>query len=142
MQQHIVDHLFGMQLPSVMLAATDGSIVNLSAGDGVTVVYAYPRTSPPDQPPIEGWYQIPGARGCTSQSKEFAVHYDDIIAAGAKRVFGLSTQDTAYQSEMKVRLHLPFEILSDADLAHVIHPVNNPASNPAEVLAYLRGLEW
>lgn len=31
------------------------------------------------------------------------------------KVFGLSTQDIAYQREMAERLHLPFEILSDAE---------------------------
>jgi peroxiredoxin len=36
-------------------------------------------------------------------------------AAGA-RVFGLSTQDTAYQHEMVERLHLPFPVLSDERL--------------------------
>jgi peroxiredoxin len=30
-------------------------------------------------------------------------------------VFGLSTQTTEYQREMASRLHLPFEILSDAE---------------------------
>jgi peroxiredoxin len=29
-------------------------------------------------------------------------------------VFGLSTQDTAYQREAVARLHLPFPLLSDA----------------------------
>ena len=33
------------------------------------------------------------------------------------RVFGLSTQDTDYQREAVERLHLPFELLSDAELA-------------------------
>lgn len=31
-------------------------------------------------------------------------------------VFGLSTQTTDYQREMTERLHIPFEILTDADL--------------------------
>jgi len=31
-------------------------------------------------------------------------------------LFGLSTQDTAYQQEAVERLHLPFEILSDEKL--------------------------
>jgi peroxiredoxin len=30
-------------------------------------------------------------------------------------VFGLSTQTTEYQREMSHRLHLPFEVLSDAE---------------------------
>jgi len=32
-------------------------------------------------------------------------------------VFGLSTQDSAYQQEAVARLHLPFEMLSDEKLA-------------------------
>src|ERR671921_183109 len=32
------------------------------------------------------------------------------------RVFGLSTQDTAYQQEAATRLHLPFPLLSDERL--------------------------
>jgi peroxiredoxin len=32
-------------------------------------------------------------------------------------VYGLSTQDTEYQSEAVQRLHLPFPLLSDAQLA-------------------------
>src|SRR5262249_21213592 len=40
-----------------------------------------------------------------------------MIAAGAARVFGLSTQDTAYQKEAAERLHLPFPLLSDEKLA-------------------------
>ena len=32
------------------------------------------------------------------------------------RIFGLSTQDTEYQREAVELLHLPFELLSDADL--------------------------
>ena len=32
-------------------------------------------------------------------------------------MFGLSTQDTEYQREAAERLHLPFPLLSDADLS-------------------------
>ncbi len=32
-------------------------------------------------------------------------------------MFGLSTQSTEYQREMAERLHLPFEVLSDAGFA-------------------------
>jgi peroxiredoxin len=43
-------------------------------------------------------------------------HHAELVAVGAE-VFGLSTQDVPYQQELVVRLHLPFAILSDADLA-------------------------
>ena len=36
---------------------------------------------------------------------------------GVRAVFGLSTQDTAYQQEAVARLHLPFALLTDEHLA-------------------------
>jgi peroxiredoxin (alkyl hydroperoxide reductase subunit C) len=62
---------------------------------------------------------IPGARGCTPQSCAFRDLHRDLLAAGASRVFGLSTQDSDYQREAVRRLHLPFPLLSDAKLALV-----------------------
>jgi peroxiredoxin len=110
------NHLPGLHLPAVRLPATDGTVVDLSALSGLTVVFAYPRTGQPDQPPlVPEWDMIPGARGCTPQTCAFR----DLHAAFASlssRVFGLSTQDTAYQKEMVERLHLPFPVLSDARL--------------------------
>lgn len=111
-----IDGLTGQNVPNVPLSATDGTDVDLGALSGVIVVYAYPRTSPPDQPPIEGWDRIPGARGCTPQSKGLAAHCDTIIGAGASRVFGLSTQSTDHQKELVECLSLPFSILSDEKL--------------------------
>lgn len=110
------DHLVGAALPSVRLRATDGTWVDVAALTGRTVLYAYPRTGEPDQPALtEDWDLIPGARGCTPQACDFRDHHGDLAAAGA-RVLGLSTQDTGYQREAVERLHLPFAILSDADL--------------------------
>jgi peroxiredoxin len=109
-------HLAGMKLPNLVLAATSGPAVNLSTLKGRTVVYIYPRTGVPgvDAPP--GWDQIPGARGCTPQSCGFRDHFAELKALGVSHLFGLSRQDTAYQREAADRLHLPFAILSDADL--------------------------
>lgn len=109
------DHLRGLALPSVLLKATDGSLVDLAALPGLSVVYAYPRTGAPGQTPGADWNLIPGARGCTPQSCSFRDHYAELRRFGA-RVFGLSTQSTEYQREAVERLHLPFAILSDADL--------------------------
>ena len=109
-------HLNGMKLPDLALAATSGPAVNLSKLKGRTVVYIYPRTGVPgvDAPP--GWDDIPGARGCTPQSCGFRDHFAELKALGVAHVFGLSTQDTEYQREAANRLHLPFPILSDAEL--------------------------
>jgi peroxiredoxin len=110
-------HLTGMKFPRVTLASTGGGKVDLSALKGTTVVYIYPRTGRPDQELLPGWNDIPGARGCTPQSCAFRDHYQELKDAGASHVFGLSTQDTAYQREAAERLHLPFELLSDEQLA-------------------------
>ena len=66
-----------------------------------------------DLPP--GWDDIPGARGCTPQCG-FRDHFAELKALGVAHVFGLSTQDTDYQREAAERLHLPFPLLSDAQL--------------------------
>jgi peroxiredoxin len=110
------DHLPGMRLPPVSLAATSGEVVDLSTLAGRTVVYCYPMTGRPDRSLPTGWDEIPGARGCTPQSCSFRDHHAELRALGAS-VFGLSTQDTDYQSEAATRMHLPFALLSDADLA-------------------------
>ena len=109
-------HLTGARLPDIALAATDGSSVNLSRLAGRTVVYIYPRTGRPGQATPTGWDAIPGARGCTPQSCGFRDHFAELKQLGVAALYGLSTQDTAYQREAAERLHLPFAILSDADL--------------------------
>ena len=111
------DHLTGLALPDITLAATDGSRVNLSRLSGRTVVYIYPRTGRPGQAMPTGWNGIPGARGCTPQSCSFRDHFDELRALGVRQLYGLSTQDSDYQREAVERLHLPFAILSDADFA-------------------------
>jgi peroxiredoxin len=110
-------HLAGMKLPDLSLPATDGRLVNLSAVKGRAIVYIYPRTGVPgvDAPP--GWDEIPGARGCTPQSCSFRDHFDELKRLGVAQLYGLSTQDIAYQKEAAERLHLPFAILSDEKLA-------------------------
>ncbi len=109
-------HLPGSRVPSVPLQATEGSTVDLSALPGRAVVYAYPRTGPPDGANIENWDMIPGARGCTPQSCAFRDHFAELRTLGVSHLFGLSTQDTAYQREAAERLRLPFALLSDERL--------------------------
>jgi peroxiredoxin len=108
-------HLPGLAVPSLVLPATDGRVVELAALPGRTVVYGYPRTGRPGEDLPTGWDAIPGARGCTPESCGFRDHHAELAALGA-RVFGLSTQDSAYQQEVAARLHLPFALLSDAEL--------------------------
>lgn len=118
-------HLLGAAMAPVTLKATNGDDVDLSARGGVTVLYAYPRTGSPHAPSVEGWDMIPGARGCTPQSCGFRDHFAELRTLGVDQVFGLSTQDTAYQSEAADRLHLPFPLLSDDGLA-LTHAMDLP----------------
>ena len=110
------NHLPGTRLPAFALPATNGEQVDLSSLAGRSVIYAYPMTGQPDVPLPDGWDLIPGARGCTPQSCAFRDHAADIASLGVTGLFGLSTQTTQYQQEAAARLHLPFPLLSDADL--------------------------
>ncbi len=109
-------HLAGTKVPDLTLPATEGAAVNLSKLKGRTVVYIYPRTGVPGIDPPDGWDQIPGARGCTPQSCSFRDHFAELKQLGVAQLYGLSTQDTAYQREAATRLHLPFPVLSDEKL--------------------------
>ncbi|HET6322107.1 MAG TPA: peroxiredoxin [Hyphomicrobium sp.] len=109
-------HLSGVALPDIALPATTGPDVPLARLAGRTVLYAYPMTGKPGVALPGGWDGIPGARGCTPQACAFRDHYAELRGAGAEHVFGISTQDTAYQREAAERLHLPFPLLSDAAL--------------------------
>ena len=112
------DHLPGLALPALTLTGTRGGRVALDAlPAGRTVLYLYPMSGRPGVALPEGWNEIPGARGCTPEACAFRDHHADLLAAGASAVYGLSAQDTAYQAELAERLHLPFEILSDPELA-------------------------
>ena len=161
--------LRGRRLPSLPLPATVGEPVDLSVLAGRTVVYAYPRTARPGEDPlVDDWDSIPGARGCTPEACSFRDHHAELRAAGA-RVVGVSTQDTADQREAAERLRLPYPLLSDAGLAltreltlptfeaggqvllrrltlvlrdgvveHLWYPVFPPDSHAQEVLSWLQ----
>ena len=107
-------HLTGLAVPSTPLQGTTGERIDLSTIPGRAVVFAYPRTGQPGQPPlVPDWDLIPGARGCTPETCAFRDLAADFGELGIK-VFGLSTQEPAYQRELAERLHLPFPVLSDA----------------------------
>lgn len=108
-------HLEGTPLPAVVLESTNGTSVDLAAMKGKWVIYVYPRTGRPDAPSPDGWDDIPGARGCTPQSCSFRDHHKELLDLGTG-VLGLSAQTSADQREARDRLHLPFELLSDASL--------------------------
>lgn len=112
------DGLLGRWLPALALPATTGATVDLAAAAaaaGTLVLYVYPRTGVPGEPPPDGWDAIPGARGCTPQSCAFRDHHAELAALGAD-VLGLSAQPAGEQAAFAVREHLPFALLSDPQL--------------------------
>jgi peroxiredoxin len=133
-------HLTGMTLPDLGLPATSGEAVNLATLKGRTVVYIYPRTGVPGIDPPDGWDMIPGARGCTPQSCSFRDHFADLKQLGVAHLFGLSTQDSAYQREAVARLHLPFAILSDEKRA-LTKALNLPTFTAAG-MTLLKRMAW
>ena len=110
------DHLPGATLPDLLLPSTAGRPVNLrELAARPAVLFFYPRTGIPEEPAGPEWNAIPGARGCTPQSCGFRDLHAEFIGLGV-RVAGVSTQDTDYQRAFVERNHVPFELLSDADL--------------------------
>lgn len=161
-------HLEGMQLPSVTLESTSGHKIDLSSVHGLMVVYFYPLIGRPDSPPMIGWNEISGARGCTPQSCAFRDQYSEFRELGVS-VYGASSQPLQDQKEAVQRLHLPFELLSDSSFSlasalnlptfeykslrlikrltlvvenglirKVFYPVFPPDQNAAELIAWLQ----
>lgn len=110
------DHLPGLAVPALSLPATSGGRLDLAElAKGRLVAYLYPRTGTPGQPLIEGWDDIPGARGCTPQSCSYRDALAEFERFGAT-VVGISSQSAAEQAEFASREHIPFPLLSDPQL--------------------------
>lgn len=107
------DHLSGSRFPSLPLVATSGDSVDIGSISGTVVVYFYPMIGSPDSPPLIGWNEIPGARGCTPQSCGFRDHYSE-VRRFAGEIIGVSAQSLEEQKSAKLRLALPFELLNDS----------------------------
>lgn len=162
------DHLQGLALPSLSLSSTTGEPVDLSTISGTAVVFFYPMTGKPEQPPMRGWNKIAGARGCTTQCCAFRDRYPEFQRLGVE-IYGVSAQPLRDQQEAVERLHLPYPLLNDSDLTlarelelptfdydgatyikrltllveggvirQVYYPVFPPHLNPTDILSQLR----
>lgn len=109
------EHLISMQIPSLELHTTNNKTVNLSTTK-VAIVFCYPRTGQPEVSLPEGWLEIPGAFGCTSQACSFKhIQLEEIekeLAVKKIDIFGLSTQTPEYQLEAARRLELDYPLIS------------------------------
>ncbi len=162
------DHLPGHTLPAISLPSASGETVSLGTHTGTLVMYFYPMLGRPDSPPLIGWNEIPGARGCTPQTCAFRDHYAELRQLGTE-VYGVSAQPLEDQREAHARLRLPFVLLNDTELAltnalklptfeynglrlikhltiiavngiiqKVFYPVFPPDQNAQQVMAWLR----
>ncbi|MDP1659179.1 MAG: peroxiredoxin [Methylotenera sp.] len=129
-------HLEGLYLPGIQLNSTDGSLINIGNLAGKWVLYFYPMTGQPNVPLPDGWDAIPGARGCTPQSCSFRDYFAELKLLNTN-IVGISSQTTEYQLEAKLRLHLPFELLSDSQL-QLKHALNLPVFNIETLELYQR----
>ena len=110
------DHLPGSEVPAVALPSTLGGELDLArAARERLVVYVYPRTGTPGQPLLEGWDDIPGARGCTPQSCAFRDAQQELARHGATLI-GISAQTPEEQAAFAEREHIPYPLLSDHHL--------------------------
>ena len=166
------DHLPGSEVPAVALPSTlGGEGDHAQAARERLVVYVYPRTGVPGQPLLDGWDDIPGARGCTPQSCAFRDAREDFARRGATLI-GISAQTPQEQAEFAEREHIAYPLLSDHDLAladamglptfetsgltlykrltfvaeqgrvvKVFYPVFPPDRNAGDVLAWLEDLQ-
>jgi peroxiredoxin len=109
-------HLVGAKVPLVELPSTSGELVSLAEiARFPHVLFFYPRTGVPGRPAGPAFDAIPGARGCTPQSLSFQDLYPELQRRHVE-VFGVSTQTTAYQRELRAREKIDFHFLSDAKL--------------------------
>ena len=106
----------GLAVPDLELPTTSGRQVNFSRRAGRTIVFAYTWTGRPGVPNPPLWDDIPGAHGSTPQAEAFRNLYSSFSSLDTE-VIGLSTQPSAWQSELRERLRLPYEIASDERLA-------------------------
>lgn len=103
----------GLVLPDIALPSTQGGAISPARSPGLNVFYIYPWTGRPDLPDPPNWDDIPGAHGSTPEAKAFR-DLNTQYRAACITVFGISGQDTAYQTEFSARCSLPFALLSDA----------------------------
>ncbi|MEU7611579.1 winged helix-turn-helix transcriptional regulator [Micromonospora sp. NPDC049204] len=108
-------HLVGRRLPEVALPGPGGRPVALATMDTWAVLYLFPGAYAPGTPGYPpGWGEIPGARGCTLESRTYATRHSDFQAAGV-RVHGISTQRPDQLADFAAYAELPFPLLSDED---------------------------
>jgi DNA-binding HxlR family transcriptional regulator/peroxiredoxin len=108
--------LVGRPVPRVSLSAPGGASSDPLAANRWTVLYCFPGAYAPGHGSYpEGWGDIPGARGCTVESRMFRDSLDLFRKRNAD-VVGISTQRADELAAFANHERIPFPLLSDADL--------------------------
>ncbi len=110
------NHLKNMQFPSLKMETCLGNIIDISTKKGVTVIFFYPMTGGPQTPPMSGWNELPGARGCTPQTCSYRDNHSTLVDLNIT-TYGASSQPLEEQKEAYIRLNLPYELLNDSSFA-------------------------
>jgi len=109
------DHLLNLTIPDISLPTQNGNLLKINRFDTFKlIIFCYPMTGRPDRPLPENWDSIPGARGCTSQNCSIRDNYDNLVKINALPI-GVSTQSVFDIKEMTMRLHIPYDIVSDQE---------------------------
>jgi DNA-binding HxlR family transcriptional regulator/peroxiredoxin len=113
-----VHELVGRKMPDVVVQAHDGErVAPTPPGDRWTVLYFFPGAfAPGTQGYPPGWADIPGATGCTLESRTYASRHADFEAAGAI-IRGVSMQRPDQLTAFAAHAQLPYPLLSDQDSA-------------------------
>lgn len=134
-----VHALTGSAMPAATLPTTgSGSVTVGDAGTGRwQVVFFFPGAYVPTSaayPP--GWGDIPGAPGCTLETRTYADRLTDFEQAGAE-VVGISTQRPDEQAAFSTHAALPYPLASDEDLV-LAAGLRLPVFRAAGVVRYKR----
>ncbi|KIF76374.1 HxlR family transcriptional regulator [Streptomyces sp. 150FB] len=111
-----VHGLVGATIPALALRSSAGEATDPVAGTPWTVLYCFPGAYAPDSrayPP--GWGDIPGAPGCTLESRTYRDLLPEFTARGAT-VYGVSTQRPDQLTAFADHENVQFPLLSDAQL--------------------------
>lgn len=89
----------GKKVPAFSAEATGGTISSRSLAGKPYVLYFYPRDNTP---------------GCTTESRDFAAHYDTFREHGIE-VVGVSRDSLASHEKFRAKQELPFPLIADTD---------------------------
>lgn len=106
-------HLTGRSLPALALPSAHGEFIRLDRLNEEAVIFIFPMIGRPGDPVPPGWDDIPGARGCTPEACAFRDVWHHFQVRGVQ-VVGVSTQHVLELRDASSRLHLPYQLLSDA----------------------------